>query len=156
MLCIMLFSFTECSPQQLLPCDIPENPYDNDIILCCNENCVQYSGISFGNTASYFTSKDYCFKGSTVRQCTTNMTWDGQIPVFERGTNNTTIFFYIQKRLEFFGFFSFHVCAFWYYKHIIGNSGTYILFPWTHGLSIGSGTSYQESQYVKVSLVLEM
>ena len=89
------FLSSECVLRGLLPCDIPFNVSETETALCCpgengtTELCVEYSGTSIGNDATYNTSEDYCFRRRILRRCTPDLTWDGEIPVTEEGIVGT-------------------------------------------------------------------
>ena len=55
--------------------------------LCCagNSVCVEYSGLSIGDVATYNTSNEYCIDTELVRMCNESNAWEGTIPAVYRG-----------------------------------------------------------------------
>ena len=69
----------------LLPCTDRISERSN--VLCCNGSsvCVEFDGLSNGDTARYSTSSDYCIETQLVRMCTEGGDWEGPTPTVSRG-----------------------------------------------------------------------
>ena len=46
--------------------------------------CVEFDGLSIGDTARYSTSSDYCIETQLVRMCTEGGGWEGPTPTLSR------------------------------------------------------------------------